>query len=271
MVFTGKDSYGWDNMKASYAWKVATLILGGLCGMEMALCENAQYTVNNKRSLCVDFIVNVSDDYDYISKPECRTNVGASGWSAYGTPCPSNFYVNSWQRLNISGNLAQLKLNKGKVRVSILDTLQMQTLADRQIPSEFDWDRANKALMKQEKITFFTPPSGSRSPSEYLTAQIHKILSDPPCVDSTEEPIKIIIVVSSESKMQLSKDVPLKKVLPINKDTVRFFYFCLTNGYRKDDVYKIIKPAKPQKFMNVSLWPNFDKALAKLISDLEQY
>ena len=200
--------------------------------------------VKNSRGLCIDIVANTSADYDY------NPRLGLSSYEGGLSVRKYKAHANSIVILRVSSVLSHLDLRKGKIRVSILDTLRMKTLFDREDASSFDWQLAGKALTQQDHFTIAKNLIGSQTEaSSYLSGKLSKILEDDACAPEAESPLKIVIVVSSE--MQFAKDTRIGKVIPQDPASVRFIYFPLSY-YMKDDLLTMLKPTKPRVYMHPS-------------------
>jgi len=200
--------------------------------------------VKNSRSLYVDIVVNTSIDEPY---------------DRY-----------SWPTLQASSVLSHLLLEKGCVRVTILDALRMKTLFDREDATNFDWQHAMQVFMEQERAVIDLGTLGSRTQaSAYLDDVFQKILDEGACAPGEESPLRIVIVVGGGS-FEFPKHTSVQQIVPQDPASVRFFYFRYTDIWLSDDLLDMLKRTKPQKFF-IDQPLVFRKALAELISDLEKY
>ena len=215
--------------------------------------------VNNNRCLCVDVIANTSVDYDY--NPRLGYSQRYTSQRVYS----DRGHIDSLDVMRVSSVFSHLGLQKGRVRVSVLDTLRMKTLFAREDAADFNWQRATEALMKQNHDTIDNELLASQTEaSAFLRDRIYELLEDESCVSGSEPFVKIIIIVSSQ--MRFEKHTRILKIIPQNPASVRFVYFPLSH-YMIDDLEKMLKPAKP---LIVSKDTSFRRVLADLISYLEK-
>jgi len=200
--------------------------------------------VKNSHSLCVDIVVNTSIDEPY---------------GRY-----------SWPTLQASSVLSHLLLEKGRIRVTVLDALRMKTLFDREDAADFDWQNAMEVLMGQEGAVIDVGTLESRTQaSAYMADVFQKILDDEACEPAEKSPLKIVIVVGG-GWFEFPKHTSVQQIDPQDPASVRFFYFRYTDIWLSDDLSEMLKRTKPQKFFFDQPLV-FRKALAELISDLEKY
>jgi hypothetical protein len=197
--------------------------------------------------------------------------------SAYNNPyrrnkaAAINYPVYSLHLLQVASVLSNLRPPKGCVRVSMLDTLRMKTLFDREDAESFDWQRASEVVAKQDQVTINASLLRSRTKaSAYLLDVLLKIMADSGCASGAEPPLIVIIVVSRE--LLFAEHTRIERVIPLNPASTRFFYFSVASNIVNmgDDLFKMLKPAKPQRYfiMEPRLFRN---ALAALISSLERH
>ncbi len=231
-------------------------------GMPLPLAKGKEWLpVRNSRSLCIDIVANTSVDWDYNPK----LGVVSRGFT-YAPVHRYKAHVNSMEILRASSVLSHLKLQKGKVRVSILDTLRMTTLFDREDAADFDWQRASEVMAKQNPDTIANDLLGSQTEaSGYLFGKLSAIMEDDGCASEGERPLKIVIIVSSQ--LRFPKDTIIQKVPRQDPASIQLIYFPLSD-YMKDDLLKMLKPAKPQVYLRGSR--PFRRMLADLISYLEK-
>ncbi len=217
--------------------------------------------VNNSRNLCIDIVANTSADYDSNPRLGLRSARGP-----YGVSIRYKAHASSLQILQASSVLSHLKLNKGKVRVSILDTLRMKTLFDCEDAEDFDWQQASEVVAKQNPDIITKDQLGSqREASGYLLEVLSRIMEDEACAPEGESPLKIVIIVSSE--IRFAKETKISEVIPKNPAAVRFVYFPLSS-YMEDELLKMLQPTKPRVYASDSR--SFRWLLADLISYLEE-
>jgi hypothetical protein len=233
-------------------------------GMDWPLSRGKEWLpVNNNRCLCIDIVANTSVDYD--------SNYQLGQFDAWNDLHRSD--VKSSDVLQASSVLSHLTLRKGRIRVSILDTLRMKTFLDWEEASTIDWQRVIESLEKRDPFTINADVLGSQTQaSAYLSDKLQKIMEDDACANEAEIPLKIVIVVSRDTLF--AERIRLRPVLtripPQDPASVRFFYFCLTEpGKWDDDLFMMLKKTKPQRF-NILDPYSFRTTLAALISSLEQ-
>jgi hypothetical protein len=210
--------------------------------------------VANRRPLCVDIVVNTSADYkNYWRK------------SAWGF----DYRVNALRMLQAASVLSHLQLRSGRVRISILDAFQMKTLFDREDGADFDWQRASEVVAKQNRTTIEANLLDPQmQPAAFLQNALQEISNDALCSTGDALASKIVIVVSRELLFPKPKNI--QPVLLQNPDSIRYFYFCVTEwSYADDDLIKILKLTNPRRFSILTSLA-FRTALAELISSLEQ-
>jgi hypothetical protein len=220
-----------------------------------ALAGGKEYLpVANRRPLCVDIVVNTSADYkNYWRK------------SAWGF----DYRVNALRMLQAASVLSHLQLRSGWVRISILDAFQMKRLFDREDGADFDWQRASEVVAKQNRTTIEANLLDPQmQPAAFLQNALQEISNDALCSTGDALASKIVIVVSRELLFPKPKNI--QPVLLQNPDSIRYFYFCVTEwSYADDDLSKILKLTNPRRFSILTSLA-FRTALAELISSLEQ-
>ena len=226
---------------------------------ERPLAEGKEWLpVKNSRSLCIDIVANTSMDWHH----ERRLGVH---YSAGVRVAPA---VTSTNILQVASVLSHLGLRKGRVRVSIVDPLWMKTLFTREDAAVFDWQSAGQVVEMRDPDTIDIGLLVSKmQASTYLVDKLHEILKGDACAPGTESPLKIVIVVSTH--MVFAKQTVIQQIVPQDPASVRFFHFRIPKGIpADDDLYKMLKPVKPQT-MTVADGLSFRKELAALISRLE--
>jgi hypothetical protein len=220
-----------------------------------ALAKGKEFLpVANSRPLCVDIVVNTSADYKNYWRR-----------SAWGF----DYRVNALRMLQVASVLSHLQLRSGCVRISILDAFQMKTLFDREDAADFDWQHASEVIAKQNRTTIQADLLDPQmQPAAFLQNALQRISDDALCSTGNEPAAKIVIVVSREQIFPKPKNIP--PVMLQNPDSIRYFYFCVTEwSYADDDLIKILKPTNPRRFSILTSLA-FRTALAELISGLEQ-
>jgi hypothetical protein len=210
--------------------------------------------VANSRPLCVDIVVNTSSDYKNYWRR-----------SAWGF----DYRVNALRMLQVASVLSHLQLRSGFVRITILDAFQMKTLFDREDATDFDWQHASEVVAKQNRTTIDADLLDPQmQPAAFLQDALRRISDDALCSTGDEPAAKIVIVISRELLFPKPKNI--QPVLLQNPDSIRYFYFCVTEwSYADDDLIKILKPTNPRRFSILTSLA-FRTALAELISSLEQ-
>jgi hypothetical protein len=222
---------------------------GPMHNLSWPLSKDSLLPVKNKRPLCIDIVVNASEYYLYKK---------------------SNAISLQPSLLKYSSFFSHLKPSSGKIRVSILDALQMRTYVDRENAKDFDWMGAGKLLSEQDPDTVDAGLLRTQTKaSEYFSDQIQKILKEDAGEPGEESPIKIIIVVSRG--MQFPKNTPIQKItLRQGSASTHLFYFLIQDSARQyyDDLYKMLKSPHPKHYI-VSDRRYFIEALKKLITKIE--
>jgi hypothetical protein len=220
-----------------------------------ALAKGKEFLpVANSRPLCVDIVVNTSSDYNNYWRK-----------SAWGF----DYRVNALRMLQVASVLSRLQLRSGCVRISIFDAFQMKMLFDREDASDFDWQHASEVVAKQNRTTIEADLLDPQmQPAAFLQNALQRISDDARCSTGNEPASEIVIVVSRELLFPKPKNI--EPVLLTNPDSIRYFYFCVTEwSYADDDLLKILKPTNPRRF-SVLTPLAFRTALAEMISSLEQ-
>jgi hypothetical protein len=233
-------------------------------GIDWPLSQGKEWLpVNNNRCLCIDIVANTSVDYD--------SNYQMGQFYAWNILHRSD--VKSSDILQVSSVLSHLGLRSGRIRVSMVDTLRMQSFFDREEASAIDWQRVRESLEKRDPFTINANMLGSQTQtSAYLHNKLRKILEDDACANATETPLRIVMVVSRDTLFaERTRLRPvLAQIAPQDPASVRFFYFCLTEpGKADDDLFMMLKRTKPQRFLILDP-QSFRTTLASLISSLEQ-
>ena len=216
--------------------------------------------VNNQRSLCIDIIANTSmDPYHHPTMGRNSTGRGPLRTGNQSTPI-----------LQVASVLSHLGLSSGRVRVSIVDTLRMQTLFHREDASGFDWKRASQIATAKPSPTIDIDLVASQTQaSAYLHDRVQEILEDSGCASGTEIPLKTVIVVSTD--MVFPADTLIREIALPNRDSVRFFHFKIPMGdLAYDDLHKMLKRTEAKAF-TVRNGASFRKNLADLIAYLEKF
>jgi len=212
--------------------------------------------VENGSDICIDIVVNVS--YSQV----LRSKSLQQRWL--------NYLMNSSYMLQAGSVLTNLGLNKGCMRITIVDVLSMKTLFDRKEAKDFDWHDAGEVVGRQNRFTIDVDRLSSYTrASAYFHAKLSEILEDNSCVSGKNTPSRIVIVVSNQQVFPENTDII--PVIPQNPESTRFYYFCINNNaYISGDVNEMLKPAEPKRFM-IRGPLDFRKALSNLILDLEKY
>jgi len=230
--------------------------------------------VKNNRSLCIDIVVNTSMDWDH--KPDLGVQHPAA-WQAYARPRTPT--VNLESILQVASVLSHLEPREGRVRVSVVDTLRMKTLADREDAGVFDWLHVsrrtddwqnNSRLIERNNRDTIDDDWSSSQPQAcaYLLEKLQEILDDNACMFGTESTLKIVILVSTD--MVFPENTTIDQIAPQDLDSIRFFHFKIPKGISADDdLQEMLKQTKPRK-VTVRESGSFRKDLADLISRLEQ-
>ena len=211
----------------------------------VALKDSEWLPVHNNRCLCLDIVANISVDYNY------NPRLGVSNRIGYAYPVGLLFSTNIWASyiLTRASDRSHLRLRSGQVRVSILDPLRQKTLFDRENAADFDWQRAGEMVAKQDPDTVGIDLLGSeRGSGNYLHGKFQGILEDGACSPGTESPLKIVIVVGNE--MRFAKHTAVPQLDPQDPGSAQFLYFCY-GDYRYDDIFKILKRTKPQRYTSL--------------------
>jgi hypothetical protein len=212
--------------------------------------------VANKSDMFLDIVVNVS--FNMMLRGQSMQQ-----WWV-------NYPINAAQMVQAASVLSHLRLNKGRIRISIVDVMNMKTIFDREDAQGFDWRNAGEVVRKQNRFTididrlsFFTQVSA------YFQAKLNEILEDGSSASSGGAPHRVLIVVSNQQ--EFPEKTPIIKVVPQNPESTRLFYFCVNNRfYISGDINEMLKSAAQKRF-NVRQPRDFRKALSDLILELEKY
>jgi hypothetical protein len=205
--------------------------------------------VKNNRCLCVDIVANTSVD-------------NVSRGRDFGRMQSSSI-------LNISSVLSNLGLRNGRVRVTILDALEMKTLVYREDAAGFDLQGKIRLVARQNPDTIDIDSLASQTQaSAYLFDTLHEILKDDACVPDKESPLKIVIVVSTD--MVFAKHTPIRQIAPQDPASVLFFHFRTRFIPAADDLSKMLKTTNCKAY-TVRDGSSFREDLADLISRLEKF
>ena len=221
--------------------------------------------VNNKRSLCIDIVANTSMDW-YLNPGLGRYWTAPHYSRAARIREPS---VKLTDVLQVASVLSHLGLQKGRVRVSIVDVLRVKTYLNREDAAVLDWQRANRIIEAGNPPTVDKDALASQTQaSAYLVDKLSEILEDDACAPGMEHPLKIVIVVSTD--MVFAKHTPIRQIVPQGPASVLFFHYRIPKGIpADDDLGKMLKPANPRT-VTVRDGLSFRKDLADLISHLER-
>jgi hypothetical protein len=209
--------------------------------------------VKNKRGVCIDIIVNTSVDY-------------------YSGPSSGNFF-RSFAIMRLARDLSNLELNKGRVRISIVDASQLKTFCDRKDGGDIEWEQIRKVLPKPDpdKIDAGLLKKQNQVPS-FLINKIDQILDDEPCAPEEKASQKIVAIISSE--MRFSQNTPIPRFTPRDPGAARLYYFRVPFRYgEQDDLARMLKQGKAQRIDSADgmVTPlDFRKMVATLISDLDK-
>jgi hypothetical protein len=205
--------------------------------------------VKNNRCLCVDIVANTSVD-------------NVSRGRDFGRMRSSSI-------LSISNMLSYLELRNGRVRVTILDALEMKTLVYREDALGFDWQGTSRLVARQNLDTIDIDSLASQTQaSAYLFDTLHEILKDDACAPGKEAPLKIVIVVSTD--MVFAKHTPIRQIAPQDPASVLFFHFRTRLIPAADDLSKMLKMTNCKAY-TVQNGSSFREDLADLISRLEKF
>lgn len=218
--------------------------------------------VSNSRCLCIDIVANA-----------------ASGNNTQSGEDFGKHSANPLDTLQVASVLSHLALLKGSIRVTIVDALQAKTHSDREDAVGFDWQSSYQALMHQEEpdtIDYGTLQAQTEA-SGYLHDRIRAIIERDDCARETEQPLKIVIIVSGP--LQFPARTPIRPWDPQDfvqdSASLRLFYFRIMSRsayYEKgrDDLRKMLEPVEPQTIV-IKDPGSFREALVKLISQFEKF
>lgn len=213
--------------------------------------------VNSSHPITIDIIADVSSDYDNNERLSPLNRFFGRG-------------VKSSDILRIASVLSHLRLQNGCIRISIMDALRTETFFDRENAADFDWTRAGERLSKQNAATIAVSNLSSQDQAPaYLNGKIKAILESDSCPSAGESAARIVIFLGRDVEFPGS-NVKVEPLEPPNPAPARFFYFQVTEGvYKNDDILKILKLVKPQKFVILDSFM-FRKSLAAVITSLEK-
>jgi hypothetical protein len=218
--------------------------------------------VKNSRCLCIDVIANLSTPGKAVAGRQGNPRGGGK------SQAPAVDYGrNASNILAASSVLSHLEVRKGRVKVSILDALRMETFYEREDARSFDWRDAAEMLSKQNPAWISAKVLRSQSmASSFLYDAFQRIQDEKSCTGEAGLPIKIIIVIGSE--VEFPDRTIARQFVPPDPEFTKVYYFCFRSG-DYDDVFKMLRPAKPlRSYIDDAL--TFRKTLADLISGLEE-
>jgi hypothetical protein len=215
--------------------------------------------VGNNRCLCIDIVANVPLDRNQSNREE------------FGRHYSNPIYV-----LRAVSVLSHLGLQNGRIRVSLLDALQVKTVFNRKNADNIDWQDTDWDLSYRENsqtIDYGTIKAQTEA-SAYLLNLLNKIMKEDECTLKAKFPAKIVIVISGP--MKFAKRTPVMQFNPgevtQNGTPVYFFYFRMPNnltlGSSDDDLDEMLDPVELQTY-TVMDPRSFRTALATFISQLE--
>jgi hypothetical protein len=215
--------------------------------------------VENSRCLCIDIVTNIPLDQTRIDPEE------------FGRHYSNPLYI-----LQAASVLSHLGLQNGRIRVSLLDALQVKTVFNRKNADTINLqDTGRDFLYRQNSQTIdYGTIKAQTEASAYLLDLLNKIMKEDECTLKAKSPEKIVIVISGP--MKFAERTPVMQFNPRevtqNGTPVHFFYFLIPNsltlGSSDDDLNEMLAPAEPQIF-TVRDSRSFRTALATFISQLE--
>ena len=215
--------------------------------------------VENSRCLCVDIVANVPLDRNQGNREE------------FGRHYSNPVYV-----LRAASVLSHLGLQNGRIRLTLLDALQVKTVFIRKNPDSIDWQGTDWDLSYRENlqtIDYSTIKAQTEASADLLNL-LNKIMKEDECTLKAKSPAKIVIVISGP--MKFAERTPVMRFNPgkvtQNGTPIHFFYFCIPNslslGSSDDDLDEMLNPEELQTY--TVLDPrSFRTALATFISRLE--
>ena len=241
--------------------------------------------VNNSRNLCIDTIVNISMDWNHDPRLSRK-------WAPPGFGNPRGFYVLPNVKLETilqaASVLSHIEPLRGQNRISIVDTLRMKTLYNREGASTFNWKKSsqkvldwhNENLPEEQDGTDNTSinyPGIPIQASAYLHDILQQIMDDDNCISHTEDAIRIIIIVSPE--MLFGDNAVIQEVEIQDQSSIQFYYFQIPKSTLSgDDLHKMLKRTKlkiysvgnPRSIRDRLTPLSFRDNLKKFISKLEE-
>jgi hypothetical protein len=248
------------NLKDIEFTSVAPIIRGNEQAVAPVAAGREWLPVKNSRCLCLDIIANIS--------------LGGGNLKEFGGHGVHSSFV-----LQAASVLSHLGLRTGRVRVNILDILQVKTLVDGENADSFDWQVSVQDLLNQDdpdKIDYGTIQAQTHA-SAFLHDTLHKLMKEDDCTTSAKSPIKIIIVVSGP--VRFAERTPIRQLNPQevqqNPVPIHFFHFQIlgqnyygTFNDSYDNLHEMLMPAEPQTF-TIKDARSFRKILATFILQLE--
>jgi len=215
--------------------------------------------VENSRCLCVDIVTNIPLD-------QTRKNSEEFG----------RHYSNPASVLQAASVLSHLGLQNSRIRLSLLDSLQVKTVLNRRNADNIAWQYTGRDLLYRgnSQTIDYNTIKGQTEASAYLHDLLSKIMKEDECTLKAKSAEKIVIVISGP--MKFAKRTNIRRFNPgevtQNNTPVHFFYFLIPNsltiGSSDDDLNEMLVPVEPQTF-TVRDPRSFRTALANFISQLE--
>ncbi len=211
--------------------------------------------VQNGSDICIDIIVNVS--YSQVLRGE-----SSQQWWL-------NYRMNSSYMLQVGSVLSHLGLNKGCIRITVVDLLSMKTLFYRENAETFDWQEADRVIGSQNRFTIDVDRLSSYTQSSaYFNATLNDILEDGACATGEDALPRTVIVVSNQQVFP--EETEIVEIKPPDPESTRFFYFCINNRpFITGDINRMLESTALVRFM-VRQPLDLRKALSELIIDLEK-
>jgi hypothetical protein len=164
--------------------------------------------------------------------------------------------------------LAQMELRDGSMSITGLDLARREMSFEQRDFEKVDWPSLLEALKKAQSPNITAAAlQGSKSNGAFFREFLDQRLA-PDENASGEDPLRVIIVVSSSLLFQRGSDL---KPIEIEGDcNCRIYHvrFRLTNSDVFDELERFMKPLRPRTFNPISP-RDFRKAIAEIVEELE--
>jgi hypothetical protein len=225
----------------------------------------------------VEIVMNLSRSEQYLTPLQNRYFIGSPFFRPRTVRQPG-----AGTLLSTLKALADVKARNGTLHVTALDLTRRQTPFHQNAVEQLDWPRLVEAVKNaNEPVISADALSGSQYNSAYFREALQQRLApafptgvEPPpaavpCGASTgaQEPVRVLIVLSEAVVFQRGADL---RPLPVSASAnCRVFYlrYMAASVASFDDLDRIIKPLKPQRF-DIETPMELRRALRKILDEI---